>query len=83
VLRQKEDLKICINDFLLLLCNSLFAKDAANAKVTASCTTGDCSCTLTADGVLSSRGNGAMAGYEPDTIPWRDYAENIRTAIIM
>jgi hypothetical protein len=74
---------MCINDFLLLLCNTLFTGDASNAKVIASGTTGDCSWTLTADGVLTVSGNGAMAGYEPDTMPWRDYAEDIRTAVIM
>jgi hypothetical protein len=48
------------------MCNSLFAENAANAKVTASGKTGNCSWTLTVDSVLTISGNGAMASYETE-----------------
>jgi hypothetical protein len=42
----------------------LFAGDAANDKVIASGTTGDCSWTLTANGAMTISGNGVMEDYE-------------------
>jgi hypothetical protein len=79
-----------INDFFLMMCNSLVAGDAANDKVIASGTTGDCSWTLTENGVLTVSGDGAMEDYKNDTpsqniddtiAPWRDKV--IKAAVIM
>jgi hypothetical protein len=58
---------------------------AANDKVTASGTTGYCSWTLTANGILTVSGNGAMEDYEHDTAlpPWRDCTEIVKTVAIM